>query len=217
MLVLVACKEKEDPTPWYMEVPAYYMDEDFKAYFAPAGEGSWYVYYDSLRGMYDTLTITSVSKSLGTYAGGMDMEFDYISENYGVSYTSTYKESPSSPTLDWGLSCRTVPPKPIFDYEVAYCMSITGGLPSICASESKGFNLTDYAEVSFVDSVVLQGRVYYDVLKCDQDGLFSPIWFAKGIGPIRRVHSSAYTKDFQLLDYHITPNPMGTTISETRQ
>lgn len=219
----ISCKPDPEPETRqeiFDRVPKYFMSEDFKSYFAPAGEGSWYVYYDSLRGLYDTLTITEVGYPLGYLWS--DPEITHISENYSISYSSTYTaDEESGYYLDWGLSCSTTPSGNSYlnPDELMFSVYIQNDNNSslrIHYGVESGYSITDYDQkISYVSEIEVQGIIYKDVLKIEQeDGLFYPMWFAKGIGPIRRVHSAAWTKDFQLIDYHLEPNPMGDIIGQ---
>lgn len=210
MLVLVACKEEPQPTlnEIYASYDKYFMDPDFKDYFTPAGEGSWFIYYDSLTNIFDTVQITEVETPL--YSG---FDATYLSESYSVAYSGTF--------MDFGIGAYTTPPGPTGSTnpgEVAYSMNIRFGSetgPSVYYGETTGFSIVDWDDHTYIDSVVIAGQTFYDIIECKSSyGVFKTVWFAKGIGPIRRVRKSDYTRDLRLIDYHIEPNPIGTRIGK---
>jgi hypothetical protein len=177
------CKKK--PATTWEDLPYYPMDEEFKSYFAPALQGSWWVYYDSAQNIYDTVRIERFGRLAGVLDNDDPIE-GYRYEGYDITYSSTI-----------GKTYRTI-------LEVSrtgdrYFMKLFfPGLGNTTVEKTNN----NYFYCNKIDSAIVNGIVYRDILEINW-GAFDPFWVAKDIGVIYKEKITYPYEKFVLIDYYI--------------
>ena len=82
VILLTACEETSE------KKPLHELDPDFKKTFLQGGEGSYWIYVDSVGDSYDTVTLTSSKRLVG--AGNFESEVESYDQKYTASNTGNF-------------------------------------------------------------------------------------------------------------------------------
>lgn len=183
--ILCCVQSCYSPEDWPGEdLPHYEMDEEFKAYFRPANEGSTYIYLDTINGYLDTTTITLIQGNLGVKGS------DFTGEGYDI-----YHECTKTP--DYRGKLRTTS-------EYSYYRHIYQLGQSASFNNQNGEIAPNFGSVEKVDSILINGMTYYDVIMINiDDQAYNRFWFAKNIGVIFKEVTGSRTQRYFLQSYQL--------------
>ncbi|MEZ4829246.1 MAG: hypothetical protein R3C61_23610 [Bacteroidia bacterium] len=164
MCCIGACRKPIPPKPFFP------LDEEMRAYFAVPDSGSWYVYQDSASGVFDTMRVTNRGNNSGA-------PLPFIGEGYMIIYECSRNHRMRA-------DVRT------YEDYYAFDVSYPAGGGHYIRKEKGGEGFTAHEKVTVLDSLILSGETYYDVLQSEERtsflGTFTKLWFAKDIGIIKK-------------------------------
>lgn len=176
LILSFTCKEPE--------LPFFPLDEEMKAYFTIGGEGSLYIYQDSVSGALDSVYIIRNSNTNSN-------NFDHIGEGYLLLYDCQM-------TKDFRTDIRTNEKR--YQFEVVY----NSGSSHKVIKENDEYKPQGF--VTIKPSVKIHGKEFSNVLQVEGNGLFYlRFQFAPNIGCIMKESTSptAGKQIWKLIEHHI--------------
>ena len=186
IMTLICCLGSCRFDDFIVEKPYLPMPEAMNAYFNVPTEGSLYIFKDSISGILDTTFITS--RDLVLSPGP-----DYVGESFYIQYESgrTRKLHFDLRSSDKRVSLRIISPPS------------SGRSDLTWDKEQKSYTYLPTCHQQ-LDSVVLDGQVYYDVFEFLCAPYYQKMWFAKGIGLIMKEPTTVISGEhhyYRLIDF----------------
>ncbi len=173
--------------------PYYSMDSVFKKNFIQGWQGSIWIYTDSLGIYYDTVTLLSASKDIGT--AGKNYEGEGYSTHYDASNCDDYFITMSTQPAYNGI-------------DTMYNFDLDDNLGSnFQFSMVKGEYIQARGKIQFLDSIIVLGKKYYNVVKLYGGSAIGTAIIDPNIGIIYKEawskRPSMGIKKFYLKEYHL--------------
>lgn len=178
LLCLTACRDLPPPKP-YLEVPA-----ELAAYFGVPGEGSFYIFEDTLSGARDTFRVTRQYRLL-----------DPFQETVGVGIYTKYE----------GRNIEALRTEIRTTRDTSAYLSIRYQPYSVFRIDFPENELRELAELQWKGNVLIGGEGYESVWATvhESPGFLRQLWFAPERGLVRIALETDTFRVWDLVDYQI--------------